>query len=68
MPTKDENIIPKSEFGNDEAKDEFKKIKKLEKNVDREKFVFDTDKYRYDFRKLKTIRTFGKDIYEGKIT
>ena len=30
--------------------------------------VFDADKYRYDFRTFKTIRTFGKDIYEGKIT
>ena len=43
------------------------KIRKLEKNVDREKLVYDTDKYKYDFREFKTIRTFGKDIHEGKI-
>ena len=24
--------------------------------------------YTYDFRNFKTTRTFGKDIYEGKIT
>ena len=68
LAIKDENIIPKSAFGNDEAKDEFNKIKKLEKNVDREKLIYDSDKYIYDFRKFKTIRTFGKDLYEGKIS
>ena len=36
--------------------------------MDREKLVYDTDKYKHDFRKFKTITTFGKDIYEGKIT
>ena len=36
--------------------------------MDREKLVYDADKYIYDFRKFKTIKTFGKDIYEGKIT
>ena len=68
LAIKDENIIPKSAFVNDEAKDEFNKIKKLEKNGDREKLVYDAGKYKYDFRKFKTIRTFGKNIYEGKIT
>ena len=36
--------------------------------MDREKLVYDTDKRKYNFRKFKTIRTFGKNIYEGKIT
>ena len=36
--------------------------------MDIEKLVYDTGKYKYDFRKFKTIRTFGNDIYEGKIT
>ena len=36
--------------------------------MDREKLVYDIGKYKYDFRKFKTIRTFGKDINEGKIT
>ena len=61
-------IIPNIGCANDEAKEEFNEIKKIEKNVDREKLVYDADKYRYDFRTFKTIRTFGKDIYEGKIT
>ena len=68
MAIKDENMLPKSSFSNEEAKDEFNKIKKLEKNVDREKLIYHSDKYVYDFRKFKTIRAFGKAIYEGKIT
>ena len=61
LAIKDENITPKSAFGNEEAVDEFNKINKLEKNVDREKLVYNSDKYMYDFRTFKTIRTFGKD-------
>ena len=68
LAIKDENMLPKSSFSNEEAKDEFNKIKKLEKNVDREKLIYHSDKYVYDFRKFKTIRAFGKDIYEGKTT
>ena len=68
LEIKNENTIPKSTFANDEAKEEFNKIKKLEKKLDREKLVYDAGKYRYDFRTFNTIRTFGKDIYEGKIT
>ena len=34
-------MIPKSVFASDEAKEEINKILKIEKNVDREKFVYD---------------------------
>ena len=40
----------------------------MEKTIDRVKLVYKTDKHTYDFRKVNTIRTFGKDIYNGKIT
>ena len=40
----------------------------MEETIDREKLVYKTDKHTYDFRKFNTIRTFGKDIYSGKIT
>ena len=63
-----ENVIPKSVFANDEAKEEFNKIKEIEKNVDREKLFYKSDKNTYNFKNFHTIRTFGKDIYEGKIT
>ena len=63
-----EDVIPKSVFANDEAKEEFNKIKEIEKNVDREKLFYKSDKNTYNFKNFHTIRTFGKDIYEGKIT
>ena len=63
-----ENMIPKSIFANDEAKEEFNKIIEIEKNIDREKLFYKSDKNKYNFKNFQTIRAFGKDIYEGKIT
>ena len=63
-----ENIIPKSAFASDEAKEEIEKIVKIEKTIDREKLVYNASEYTYDFRKFRTIRTFGRDIYDGKIS
>ena len=65
---KNEDIIPESTFASDEAREEINKILKIEKNVDREKLVYEASKYKYDFRKFNTIRTFGEDIYNRKIT
>ena len=44
------------------------KLKKQKKNIDREKLIYKTNKHTYDFRTFNTIRTFGEDIYDGKIT
>ena len=60
--------IPKSALNNDEAKKELHKIKEIQKNVDREKLVYETNEYKYSFKNVQTIKTFGRDIYEGKIT
>ena len=68
LQIKNENIIPKSASASDEAKEEINRILKVEKNVNREKLVYDSGKYTYDFRMFNTIRTFGEDLYEGKIT
>ena len=68
LEIKNENVIPKSAFASDEAKEEINNILKIEKNVDREKLVYDAGKYRYYFRKFNTIRTFDEDIYDGKTT
>ena len=68
LQIKNENIIPKSASASDEAKEEINRILKVEKSVDREKLVYDSGKYTYDFRMFNTIRTFGEDLYEGKIT
>ena len=61
-------MIPKSALNNDEAKKELDKIKEIEKTIDREKLVYRASEYTYDFRNFNTIRTFGEDIYNGKIT
>ena len=36
--------------------------------MNREKLIYETKIDRYDFRIFRTIRTFGEDIYNGKIT
>ena len=63
-----EDVIPKNTLNNDETKKGFDKIKEIEKNVDREKLVYKTSEYTYSFNYLQTIKTFGRDIYEGKVT
>ena len=63
-----EDVIPKNALNNDEAKKELDKIKEIDKNVDREKLVYKTNKYTYSFENFQTIKTFGRDICEGKIT
>ena len=61
-------MIPKNALNNDEAKKELDKIKEIENNVDREKLIYETDEYTYSFKNFQTMKTFGRDIYEGKIT
>ena len=63
-----DDVILESAFSNKEANDELNKIKELEKKVNREKLIYETKTDRYDFRIFRTIRTFGEDIYNGKIT
>ena len=63
-----EDVIPKNALNNDEAKKELDKIKEIEKNVDREKLIYETIEYTYSFKNFQTIKAFGRDIYEGKIT
>ena len=61
-------MIPKNALHNDEAKKELHKIKEIEKNEGREKLIYKTNEYTYSFENFHTIKTFGRDIYEGKIT
>ena len=63
-----EDVIPKNVPNSDDAKKELDKIKEIEKNVDREKLVYETDEYKYSFKNFQTIKTFGRDIYEGEVT
>ena len=61
-------MIPKNALNNDEAKKELDKIKEIEKNVDRKKLTYETNEYTYSFKNFQTIKTFGREIYEDKIT
>ena len=63
-----EEVIPKTSLNNDEGKKELDKIKEIEKNVDREKLIYGTNDCTYSFRNFQTIKTFGRNIYQGKIT
>ena len=58
-------MISKNALNNDEAKKEPDKIKEIEINVDREKLIYETNKYTYSFKNFQTRKTFGRDIYEG---
>ena len=66
LPTED--VIPEIVFANDKAKKEFNKIIEIEKDVDREKLFYKSHQNKYYFKNFQTIRTFGKDIYNGEIT
>ena len=55
-------------LNNDEAKKELDKMKEIEKNVDREKLIYEADEYAYTFKNFQTTKTFGRDIYKAKIT
>ena len=63
-----EDVIPNDALKNDETKKDLDKIKQIEKNVDREKLIYETNEYTYSFKNVQTIKNFGRDIYEGKIT
>ena len=42
-------MILKNALNNDEAKKELDKIREIEKNVDREKLIYETNEYTYSF-------------------
>ena len=39
----------------------------MEKNLDGEKLIYETNEYTYSFQNFQTIKCFGRDIYEGNI-
>ena len=62
-----EDVIPKNALNNDETKKELDKIKEIEKSVNREKLVYETNEDSSSFKNFQTIKTFGRGIYEDKI-
>ena len=61
-------MLPKNAPINYEAKKEFDKIKEIEKSIDREKLIYETDECTYSFKNFQTIKIFVRDIYEGRTT
>ena len=61
------NIISEN-IMSEEAKKEMYKIMEIEKTTDREKLFCRASEYTYSFQNFQTIKTFGRDIYNGKIT
>ena len=53
---------------NPEIINEIKKIKELEKQVDRSRMVYKGTNKTYDFRNYKTIRAFGNEIINNVIS
>ena len=51
-----------------EAQNELDKIEEIEQRVNTENSIYKTDKYIYNFHHFKTIRTFGRNIQNHKIT
>ena len=43
------------------------KIKKLEEIIKRKDLKYETKKHMYDFQQYETIKSFGDNIYTGKI-
>ena len=49
-------------------KKEMDKVMEIQKTIDREKLIYRTSEYTYSFQSFQTLKTFGRDIYNGKIT
>ena len=62
-----EDIFPEG-YDSVEIKNELNKIKEFEKKVNRDNMIYYSSKEPYYFRMFKTVRSFGDDIYNSKIT
>ena len=61
------DFIP-TENLNPEIINEIKRIEEIEKNVDRNKLVYEGTNETYDFRNFKTVRAFGNEIRNNIIS
>ena len=55
------DFVPTEKF-NLEIIDEIRRIEEIEKNIDRNKMVYESTSRTYDFRGFKAIRDYGSDI------
>ena len=61
-----EGTFPK-EMRTNKTKNEIYEIKKWEEKIKRNYLKYETKKCIYDFQQYDTIRSFGNNIYNGKI-
>ena len=50
-----------------EIKNEINDIKKGKENIKWKDLKYETEKYKYDFQENDAIRSFGDNIYTGKL-
>ena len=62
-----EGIFPE-DYESAEIKNEINKIKEYEEKVNRNNAIYYLSKEPFDFETFETIRPFGENIYNGKIT
>ena len=55
-------------MGNNEIKNEIDDIKKSKKKIYWKDLIYRENKNEYGFQQYETIRSFGENIYTGKIT
>ena len=55
-------------MGNNEIENEIDDIKKSKKKICRKDLIYRENKNEYGFQQYETIRSFGENIYTGKIT
>ena len=61
-------MIPE-DISYEEAKDELNKLNEIGKTVDRENLTYTASEYiQIRFKNFKTMKSFGRDIYNGEIT
>ena len=61
-----EGLFPKN-MGTNEIKNEIDEIRKWKEKIKRNYLKYKTNKYLYNFQQFETIRSFGDNIYTGKI-
>ena len=61
------DFVPTEKF-NPEIIDEIKRIEEIEKNVDRNKMIYESTNRTYDLRGFKTIRAYGNNIRNNVIS
>ena len=64
-PKSIEVIFPK-DLENSEIQNELNKIKKLEEKINRNDLIYELSNYKYDFRNIPIIISFGDSIFNGK--